>query len=150
MRTFFLKKYPLRQINLSFATIYLPFIIRGQSMFYANLKSLISVRSQSRLNEFDLIASSINGGTFHRSYLPEHHRFIQSFVTVEFKIGFISTFVNNSGCLSTIAITIFCFRHTEVQISLSNYEINSIILMWFTYKSRTNVIILPDYILLYR
>jgi len=73
MRTFFfLKKYPLRQINLSFATTYLSFIVRGQSMFYANLKSLISVRSQSRLNEFDLIASSINGGTFHRSYLPEH------------------------------------------------------------------------------
>ncbi|KAL0129933.1 hypothetical protein PUN28_001890 [Cardiocondyla obscurior] len=34
--------------------------------------SLISAQSQSRLNEFDLIASSINGGTFHRSYLPEH------------------------------------------------------------------------------
>lgn len=82
---------------------------RGQSMLNANTKSLISARSQSRLNEFDLIASSINGETFHRSYLPEHVHPIMT-VTVEFKIGFISTFVNSSGYLPTT--TVFFLRHT--------------------------------------
>lgn len=78
-------------------------------MLNANTKSLISARSQSRLNEFDLIASSINGETFHRSYLPEHVHPIMT-VTVEFKIGFISTFVNSSGYLPTT--TVFFLRHT--------------------------------------